>query len=133
MPVTVEEVIDEDQQFTNGAAEDRDSDYEDESDDDNVSVSSAGTVDDETLYERIVALRDIVSPTTRRSISGYVSSGKSWATWATRSAGTVAWIVTTSALLVGLPLALAMEDEVRIVQQEKELQMQQSGQQQVSA
>lgn len=137
MPVTVEEVIDEDQVFTSGAAgvdEDRDSDYatDSDADDDLESVSSAGTVDDETLYERVVALRDIVSPTTRRKISNFVQGGKGWAAWATKSAGTVAWVVTTSALLVGLPLALAMEDETRIVQQEKELQMQQSGQQQVS-
>lgn len=40
--------------------------------------------------------------------------------------------MSTSALLVGLPLALAIEDEARVVAQEKEMQMQSAGQQQVS-
>lgn len=41
------------------------------------------------------------------------------------------WVVTTSALLVGLPLALALEDEAKVVQQEKEMLEQQQGAQQV--
>jgi hypothetical protein len=41
------------------------------------------------------------------------------------------WIVTTSALLVGLPLALSLEDESKIVAQEKEQYAQQYGAQQV--
>ncbi len=43
------------------------------------------------------------------------------------------WVVTTSALLVGLPFALAVEDESRIVAQEKEMMAQQQGAQQMLA
>lgn len=43
------------------------------------------------------------------------------------------WIVTTSALLVGLPLALSLEDEAKIVAQEQEMLAQQQGAQQVWA
>lgn len=57
---------------------------------------------------------------------------RSWAEWGLSQAGNIAWIVSTSALLVGLPLALAIEDETRITQQEREMQMQSQGQQQVS-
>ena len=46
--------------------------------------------------------------------------------------GNVVWIVTTSALLIGLPLALSLEDEAKVVQQEKELLAQQQGAQNVS-
>ena len=45
--------------------------------------------------------------------------------------GNLVWIVTTSALLVGLPLALSLEDEAKIVAQEKEMLAQQAGAQQV--
>lgn len=115
---------------------DRESDYETESDisdTDSIStVSSAGDVSEETLIERFYALKDIISPTTRLSIA------KKW-NWSTSAlkttgkwTGNAVWVLTTSALLVGLPLALAIEDEARIVAQEKEMQMQQSGQQSVS-
>lgn len=43
--------------------------------------------------------------------------------------GNIGWVVVTSALLVGLPYALAVENEQLIVQQEREFASQQSGQQ----
>lgn len=48
-------------------------------------------------------------------------------------AGKIGWVVTTSALLVGLPFALAVEDESRIVAQEKEMMAQQGGAQHMLA
>ena len=132
--VKVEEVKDA------SAYVDNDSDYETDSaisEDDSLSTVSSEDdefskpIEEETLIDRFYALRDIVSPTTRLSIA------RNWrrATWSVQTggkwAGNAIWVITTSAR-VGLPLALAIEDEARIVQQEKELQMQQSGQQSVS-
>ncbi|BGP35575.1 mitochondrial import receptor subunit Tom22 [Rhodotorula toruloides] len=74
----------------------------------------------ETFAERIAALKDIVSPSTRAAISDAASSTKGWLSWSVAKAGNAAWIVTTSALLVGLPLLLSIEGEAAIVQQEKE-------------
>lgn len=42
--------------------------------------------------------------------------------------GNVVWVVTTSALLVGLPLALSLEDEAKIMAQEREMEGQRDGQ-----
>jgi len=112
----------------------RDSDFETDSNASDVSSVFSDDDDfiaDETVYERIVALKDIVPPQTRTKLHARVSSTKNWALWGIFSAGSVAWWVSTSALLVGLPLALAIEDEMKIVQQERELQMQTAGQQQV--
>jgi import receptor subunit TOM22 len=108
----------------------RESDFED----DTASEASSDDFDPnaETVYDRLVALKDIVSPSTRTSLASSINTTKSWAQWGWFSAGTVAWWVSTSALLVGLPLALAIEDETRIVQQEREMQMHSQGQQQVS-
>jgi len=112
----------------------RDSDFETDSNASDVSSVFSDDDDfiaDESIYERIVALKDIVPPQTRTKVHARFSATKNSALWGVFSAGSVAWWVSTSALLVGLPLALAIEDEMKIVQQERELQMQSAGQQQV--
>jgi len=86
---------------------------------------------DESFYDRLIALKDMVPPQTRSKIQSRYAQTKSWAWWGAQSTATLAWWISTSALLVGLPLALAIEDETRVVQQEREMQMQSAGQQQV--
>jgi mitochondrial import receptor subunit TOM22 len=99
------------------------------------SLSSVGSdvPDDETLYDRLSALVDIVPPTTRHSISSKLSKTGSFLRTGSKLVGNVVWIVTTSMLLVGLPLALSLEDEAMRTAQEKEMLAQQQGAQQVSA
>jgi import receptor subunit TOM22 len=87
---------------------------------------------DETLYERLVALKDIVPPQTRSKAHARYVAAKSWTWWGLQGAGSIGWVVSTTALLIVLPLALATEDEHKIVQQEREMQAQTYGQQQVS-
>lgn len=94
------------------------------------SVSSELSVE-ESVFDRIAALVDIVPPTTRHSISSRVSSTASFLKSGTKIIGNIVWVVTTSALLVALPLALSLEDEAKIVAQEKEMMEQQQGAQQV--
>jgi len=88
---------------------------------------------DETLYDRITALVDIVPPTTRQKISNKFSSAASFVKKSGKLMGNVVWVVTTSTLLVGLPLALILEDEAKIVAQEQEMLAQQQGAQQMLA
>ncbi|KDQ62586.1 hypothetical protein JAAARDRAFT_171074 [Jaapia argillacea MUCL 33604] len=98
-----------------------------------VSLSSVGSdiPEEETLFDRISALVDIVPPTTRHSISTNVSKAASFVKRGAKLTGNLIWIVTTSALLVGLPLAMSLEDEAKIVAQEKEMLAQQQGAQQM--
>lgn len=100
-----------------------------------VSLSSVESefAGEETFYERITALKDIVPPSTRHSISSKLSATSSFFKRGSKILGNVVWIVTTSALLVGLPLALSLEDEAKIMAQEKEMMAQQQGQQQVQS
>jgi import receptor subunit TOM22 len=95
------------------------------------SVSSELSAD-ESFFDRLVALVDIVPPTTRHTISSRISKTASFLKRGGKLAGNIVWVVTTSALLVGLPLALSLEDEAKIVTQEKEMLAQQQGAQQVS-
>ncbi|KAH9045028.1 mitochondrial import translocase subunit Tom22 [Lactarius hengduanensis] len=94
------------------------------------SVDSDSPVD-ESLLDRISALKDIVPPTTRHSIVSKVSRTASFFKRTTKIAGNVIWVVTTSALLIGLPLALILEDEAKVVAQENEMLAQQQGAQQM--
>ncbi|KAL7419139.1 mitochondrial import receptor subunit Tom22 [Cryptotrichosporon argae] len=116
-------------------AGERESDFMSDSGSEVSDVSSVADDDfdplSETLYDRLVALQDIVPPTTRARLSKTYTAAADWYWWTYAGAGNVIWWGTTSALLIGLPLALAIEDEARITQQEKELQMQSAGQQQL--
>ncbi len=96
------------------------------------SVSLSSVVSEEpqeSFFDRVAALVDIVPPTTRHNIATRVSKTASFIKRGGKLAGNIVWIVTTSALLVALPLALTLEDEAKIVAQEKELLEQQQGQQ----
>jgi len=88
---------------------------------------------DESLLDRIVALRDIVPPETRHKISVRVSKTASAVKTGSRWIGKTVWIITTSALLVALPLIMSLEDEAKILDQEKEMLEQQAGTQQMMA
>ncbi len=73
------------------------------------------------------------SSSTRRSIASTFNTTTSYAFTGGLLLGKLGWVVTTSALLVGLPFALAVEDESRIVAQEKEMMAQQQGAQHMLA
>jgi len=98
-----------------------------------VSLSSVDSdlPESESFYDRIVALVDIVPPQTRHSISSRVSKTTNFLQRSGKVVGNLVWIVTTSALLVGLPLALILEDEAKIVQEERNMLAQQQGVQQM--
>lgn len=106
---------------------------DDGSSDDDDEVTERGlALREETIWERLSALRDIVPPSTRHRIASNLSTASTYVYVGGRLVGGLAWVVTTSALLVGLPYALAVEDEVRVAMQEREIAAQQSGAQHVS-
>jgi mitochondrial import receptor subunit TOM22 len=96
-----------------------------------LSSVSSHLSEDESLFDRIAALVDIIPPSTRHSLSSKLSKTATVVKRSGKIIGNIVWIVTTSALLVGLPLALSLEDEAKIVAQEKEMLAQQQGAQQV--
>lgn len=86
---------------------------------------------DETLYERIVALQDMIPASTRRSVSSKISTTSSWIKSGLMMGGKTLWVVSTSALLLGVPWALAYGEEQMIIEQEREALMQQRSQSEV--
>ncbi|KAK5167801.1 mitochondrial import receptor subunit Tom22 [Saxophila tyrrhenica] len=102
---------------------------EDEWDTDTESEVSDVDVDDdldETLLDRLAALKDIVPPTYRKQLSNVTSTGYSWAAKAMNMSGKTLWVVSTSALLLGVPWALAFSEEQQVQEMEREMRMQQN-------
>jgi import receptor subunit TOM22 len=81
--------------------------------------------EDETIYERIVALKDIVPPKQRDQVSNVVSSAYSTVYSAVSKVGNLTWVLTTSALLLGVPLSLSILAEQQLMELEKEFKLQQ--------
>ncbi|KAK5137324.1 hypothetical protein LTR08_000294 [Meristemomyces frigidus] len=81
---------------------------------------------DETLFDRVAALQDIIPPTYRRNLESVASTGYSWASKAVGLSGKTLWVVSTSALLLGVPWALAFSEEQQVQEMEREMRMQQS-------
>ena len=92
--------------------------------DDDVSEVS-DTEYDETFGERLAALKDIVPPAYRKQISSAASSGYQWAARGASFSGKALWILSTSALLLGVPWALAFTEEQQIQEMERDMRLQQ--------
>ena len=83
--------------------------------------------EEETLADRLLALRDIIPPTTRSYIASKVDATTSWVKSGLVFSGKTLWVVSTSALLLGVPWALAFAEEQQLVEMEKEMRMREMG------
>ncbi|OAL48918.1 mitochondrial import translocase, subunit Tom22 [Pyrenochaeta sp. DS3sAY3a] len=70
----------------------------------------------------------MIPASARRSISSKVSTTGSWIKSSLLFGGKTLWVVSTSALLLGVPWALAYSEEQMIVEQERAELMQQRAQ-----
>ncbi|SCV02860.1 LAME_0H05798g1_1 [Lachancea meyersii CBS 8951] len=80
--------------------------------------------EDETLLERLSALKDIISPKQRQTISKIFDATVSVVKSAFSRSGNVAWAITTSALLLGVPLSLSILAEQQLIEMEKSFDLQ---------
>ncbi|KAI0400369.1 mitochondrial outer membrane translocase complex, subunit Tom22 [Xylaria palmicola] len=123
--VQLQEIIDEHFQEGQPGPEEDDADYTDT--DSEISDESEYDPTDETLAERLYALRDMVPPQTR----GYIANTVSTATNAVKSVlsfgGKSLWVISSSALLLGIPWALAWSEEQQVLEMEKEMKMREMG------
>ncbi|KFA64573.1 hypothetical protein S40285_04558 [Stachybotrys chlorohalonatus IBT 40285] len=123
--VTLTEVEDEHFQSTQPGPDVDDDDYSDT--DSDISNESDFDPANETLADRLYALRDIVPPSTRGWLSSRLAS-VSDATWNVLSfTGKGAWVITTSALFFGVPFALSFSEDMQYAAMEQEYNMRQQG------
>lgn len=82
---------------------------------------------DESLTDRLNALRDIVPPQTRARISSTLSTTYSGVSKTVTFGGKSLWVICTSVLLLGLPYALAFQDEQMVQEEERQRQLMSEG------
>jgi mitochondrial import receptor subunit TOM22 len=82
---------------------------------------------EESLTDRLLALRDMIPPTTRSYISSTVSTTTSYIKSGLGMGGKALFVLSTSALLLGVPWALAFAEEQQVVEMEKEMRMREMG------
>lgn len=106
-----------------------DDQYTDVSDSSSESESLADETDipEETLFERISALRDMIPPPTRAKISGAITTSRAGLTNIALFGGKGLWAITSSLLLLGIPFMMAVETEAQAQEEERALSMQTSG------
>ena len=83
----------------------------------------------ETVWERVVALKEIISEKHRDQLAVVSSSIYSAVSSGLRIVGRSAWILSTSFLLIGLPLIMEVEREHMYSQYETEQKTQKAAQQ----
>ncbi|KAI8835694.1 mitochondrial outer membrane translocase complex, subunit Tom22 [Chytriomyces cf. hyalinus JEL632] len=97
--------------------DDRDEDFV--TDDENLQTDEEDDeFEQETFFERLSALVDIIPPTKRHVIYKSVSNTFSTGFAVSQFAGKGLWVIATSALLVLMPVALEIERESFAIQQE---------------
>ncbi|KAL6721747.1 mitochondrial import receptor subunit Tom22 [Lecanora helva] len=82
------------------------------------------TLPQESISERISALRDILPPRHRRTLTTALSRTSSAVKQTSWFAGKGLWVLSTGALMLMVPFAIALFDEQQIVEQEKEIKAQ---------
>ncbi|GES59102.1 mitochondrial import receptor subunit tom22 [Aspergillus terreus] len=85
-----------------------------------ISTESDLELEGETFFDRLSALKDIIPPSTRRTVTSTVSSVSSFTKSSIAFSGKALWIISTSAFLLGVPWALAYAEEEQYIQMERE-------------
>jgi import receptor subunit TOM22 len=95
--------------------------------DSEISTDSNFDPDQETLGDRIYALRDIIPPTTRGWLWHKFQATTHIVKTTLLFCGRAAWTVSVSALLIGVPFALAYAEEQNLIAMEQEQRMREMG------
>ncbi|KAJ5224726.1 Mitochondrial outer membrane translocase complex subunit Tom22 [Penicillium citrinum] len=100
-------------------SDDEDEDYSD-TDSEISEAEDEEELDEESFAERLSALKDMIPPSARRTVSNTVSSVTSFTKASVSFSGKALWIISTSAFLIGVPWALAYAEEEQYIQMERE-------------
>ncbi|KAG7191784.1 mitochondrial import receptor protein [Scheffersomyces spartinae] len=85
-------------------------------------------IENESIYDRIVALKDIIPPQHRSTIVSTTESVYGMIGSTLRNSGNALWVVSSSLLLLGVPLSLAILSETQLQEMEREMKLQQAAQ-----
>ncbi|KAK0722590.1 mitochondrial outer membrane translocase complex, subunit Tom22 [Lasiosphaeria miniovina] len=115
----------EDEHFQQQSQQIDDDDFTDT--DSEISTDSNYDPFEESLAERLYALRDIVPPTARGWMWNKVQGTTRFVKTTLFFCGRAAWALSVSALLVGVPFALALSEDQNLMAMEQEQRMREMG------
>ncbi|KAI0995342.1 hypothetical protein K3495_g12839 [Podosphaera aphanis] len=131
--VELVEVEDESFETKQAGPSDNEDDYYTDTDSEISSDDDENFTEEETLGDRLFALRDIIPPSMRSYLSNKVDITSNWIRSGLMFSGKTIWVVSTSVLLLGVPWALAFAEEQQVVEMEKEMKMREMGSELLSA
>ncbi|RMD41947.1 hypothetical protein DV735_g3146, partial [Chaetothyriales sp. CBS 134920] len=98
-------------------ADDDDDDYTDTDSE----ISDASDLEpDETLADRIAALKDIIPPKRRSQIASVAATAFRATSNTISYGGKGIWVIATTVLLLGIPYALALGEEQQLMEEERQ-------------
>lgn len=101
--------------------------------DSEISTDSEFDPEEESLADRLYALRDIVPPTARGWISSKVNSVVGFGSSSVWFAGKALWAISSTALLLGVPFAICVTEEQQVMAMEQEYKMREVGSEMLTA
>ncbi|CAI5760275.1 unnamed protein product [Candida verbasci] len=99
-----------------------------EEDEEDSDIEDDFDFENETIYDRIVALKDIVPPEHRENIYKASTTLQNSISSIFNQGGKLLWVLTSSSLLLGVPLAMAILSETQLQEMEKDMSLQKSAQ-----
>ncbi|RMZ89388.1 hypothetical protein DV736_g3377, partial [Chaetothyriales sp. CBS 134916] len=81
---------------------------------------SSDLTPDETLADRIAALKDIIPPKRRAQIAAVTSTAVQATSNTISYGGKGIWVIATTVLLLGIPYALALGEEQQLMEEERQ-------------
>ncbi|XBW38721.1 hypothetical protein QEN19_004308 [Hanseniaspora menglaensis] len=81
-------------------------------------------IENETIFERLAAVKYIIAPETREQISQKISTISASGSSLFNKSGNFLWGVATTALLFGVPLSLTILAEQQLIELEKQFSLQ---------
>jgi mitochondrial import receptor subunit TOM22 len=82
----------------------------------------------ESISDRLYALKDIIPPKTRANLSRTFSTISNATNTTITYGGKTLWVVATSILLLGIPYALALGEEQQVMEEERQRGIMERGQ-----
>ncbi|EPY51701.1 TOM complex subunit Tom22 [Schizosaccharomyces cryophilus OY26] len=122
--VKLEEVVDETELQTQGqnvAEKDKYIYAEEDVEESDSDESDFEGLEDETIFDRIAALKEVVPVTWRVRIADSAKCAVSGVSRLSSFGGKSLWVLSTSALLLGVPFMMSVEDEAQLSEYEKQL------------
>ncbi|KAJ1503118.1 mitochondrial import receptor protein [Coelomomyces lativittatus] len=111
--------------------DDDDDDDEDDDDDDELLNLEEDEVLEEGLLDRLVALKDMVPPETRYTLSQFFSKSFNMGQSVAQFIGKLGWVLSTTGLVMVVPLLFELDKETQILLCEKEQKLREQTAQQM--